>query len=72
MIPIPPIHCIMARHRCMPWLIPSTDSSTEAPVVVKPDIASKKESVMPIGREQNKNGTIPNKENTTHTMAVSR
>ena len=44
-IPMPPIHCIMARHRCTPWLMSLTEFKTVAPVVVKPDMASKKASL---------------------------
>ena len=72
MIPMPPSHCMSARHRCMPWLMPSMLSSTEAPVVVKPDIASKKASGTLTALVQNRKGSMPKMENTTHTMAVSR
>ncbi len=71
-MPIPPSHCMVARHMCMPWLICVTSSSTLAPVVVNPDIASKKASLKLIGILQNMNGSMPNMENTTHTIAVSR
>ena len=56
----------------MPWLMPSMLSSTDAPVVVKPDIASKNASDNPTALVQNRNGIMPNTENTTHTIAVSR
>ena len=72
MIPMPPIHCIRARQMVMECDIPSTDVSTVHPVVVKPDIASKKASLMPMGLVLNRNGIIPKKENTIHTEAVSR
>jgi hypothetical protein len=41
MIPIPPSHCVNWRQRITDWSTPSMSVSTLAPVVVKPDIASK-------------------------------
>ena len=72
MIPMPPIHCISARQIVIECDIPSTERSTEHPVVVKPDIASKKASLTLRGLELSINGSIPKRENTTQTDAVSR
>ena len=41
MIPIPPSHCVNWRHISSEWLSRSRSVSMLAPVVVKPDIASK-------------------------------
>ncbi len=71
-MPMPPIHWVMARHMCMPWLISFTDSITDAPVVVKPDMASKNASVKESGCVQKRKGMRPKRENTTHTSDVSR
>ena len=73
MIPRPPIHCIRLRQMMMPWLRWLTRFMTVAPVVVKPDMASKKASEMDNGScSMNMKGIMPNAENTIHTMAVSR
>ena len=45
---------------------------TLAPVVVKPDMASKKALDSDSGWRHSMNGTMPKREKTTHTMAVSR
>ena len=42
MIPMPPSQCVTERHRSTPWGSDSMSVKTVAPVVVKPDIASKK------------------------------
>ena len=72
MIPMPPIHCIMARQICMPWLMFSIESSTDAPVVVKPDMDSKKASLTDTGVELKMNGIMPKIEKTIQTIDVSR
>ena len=46
-IPIPPIHCRMARHIKKPGGRPSSPDTTVAPVVVRPEITSNMESVQP-------------------------
>ena len=46
MIPKPPIHCVMLRQNKSPWGSDSMLSSTVAPVLVKPDMVSKKAFVM--------------------------
>ena len=47
MIPIPPSHWLVARQKMTPWPMSSGAAMTEAPVVVKPDIDSKKASTGP-------------------------
>ena len=44
-IPMPPSQCVVARHISMPRGTGSISRMTDAPVVVKPDIASKYASV---------------------------
>ena len=68
---MPPIQFIMARHISMPCDALSTSVITEAPVVVNPDIASKKASVTVLSALSKRNGNIPNSENISHTPAVS-
>ena len=41
-MPNPPNHCVRLRQNRMPWGNDSMLSSTVAPVVVKPDMVSKK------------------------------
>ena len=72
MIPMPPIHCIKALHRWIPWPIPSTLGRMDAPVVVNPDTASKNASDIPMGREHSMKGSSPNSDSTIQTEAVSR
>ena len=45
MMPIPPSHCSIARHKRIPLGVLSRVVITVDPVVVNPDIDSKKESV---------------------------
>ncbi len=71
-IPMPPIHCIRHRHICMPCEKLSIDRSTEAPVVVNPDIDSKKASLSVSGVPHSINGSMPKQENTIHTSDVIR
>ena len=71
-IPRPPSHCVNPRQSRMPWLHSSTSRITVAPVVVKPDIASKNPSLTLSGVAQIRNGIIPSAEKATHTRAVSR
>ncbi|OPY08667.1 MAG: hypothetical protein A4E67_00933 [Syntrophaceae bacterium PtaB.Bin038] len=44
MIPMPPSHWVRARQKRMPLEVPSRFDRTEAPVVVNPDMVSKKAS----------------------------
>lgn len=56
-----------------PWLRWSIETMMVAPVVVKPDMASKNASDTDSGsRSMSMNGIMPNSEKTTHTSAVSR
>ena len=71
MIPMPPIHCIIERQNSTPRGKASTSMITVAPVVVNPDIDSKKPSVMLVTVPENKNGSIPKIEKKIHTVAVS-
>ena len=71
-IPIPPIHCISARHISTECDRALMSSATDTPVVEKADMDSKNASVNLIGVEQSMNGTRPKNENTIQTSAVSR
>ena len=62
MIPIPPIHCINARHNRMEWDCASTSVNTVEPVVVKPAIVSYHASVMEGRAPLSQNGNMPNSE----------
>ncbi len=42
MIPMPPIHCVRLRQYRMPFDTPSISVRMDAPVVVMPDMVSKK------------------------------
>ena len=72
MIPIPPIHCISARHIWMEWLRLSMSSITDTPVVENPDIDSKNASLTDSCALLIMKGSMPKSEKTTHTKAVSR
>ena len=65
-MPKPPTHCVRARQKSMPRGMVSRWSTTVKPVVVKPDIVSKKapatEGISPL----NKNGTMPSSVNISH------
>ena len=41
MMPMPPIHCSSPRQSSRPWGSSSSRVNTVAPVVVRPDMASK-------------------------------
>ena len=45
-MPSPPIHWVIDRQNNSPWGSASTSSMMVAPVVVKPDIVSKKADAM--------------------------
>ena len=72
MIPIPPMKWVTERHRRMPCDWFSTDSIVDAPVVVSPDIVSKKASGTGSPHGSKMNGSMPKNENTTHVRLVSR
>ena len=56
----------------MPRLCASTSGITEAPVVVKPDMVSKKASVSVRGEADSRKGIMPNMEKKIHTDDISR
>ena len=60
MIPIPPSQCVTERHNRMPSGSPSTSVNTVAPVVVKPDIASKIAAMTPSTVPEIRKGRAPN------------
>ena len=72
MMPMPPSHCSMARQIRMPGGSTSRSAITVAPVVVTPDIASKKASVNVSGISVNSNGSVPNSGITIHASVVTR
>ncbi len=45
MMPMPPSQCVSDRQKSTPWGRDSTSANTVAPVVVKPDIASKSAAI---------------------------
>ncbi len=71
MIPIPPSHCRMARHRSMPGGALSNPVMTVEPVVVMPDMASKNESVMDISISLSLKGKQEKIASENHTDVIS-
>ena len=70
--PIPPNHCINPRHKSNPLGNLSNDSNIVDPVVVKPDIASKKASVnLAFGSPRIK-GKAPKMGSTNQTLVVKK
>ena len=72
-IPSPPIHCVSERQKSSPLGSDSTSSMIVAPVVVKPDMVSKKASVN--DRSVNPpiiKGIIPKRENITHATVTTK
>ena len=67
-IPIPPSHCIRALHNKILFGALSKFEITVDPVVVIPDILSKKESLKDNSKLENKNGKQPN--NATDVQAI--
>ena len=61
MIPKPPSHCIMLLQNKIPCGCSSILFKSVEPVVVKPDIASKKPSVTVLTVPLRRNGSMPNK-----------
>ena len=70
-MPIPPSHCRIARQSNMPRGAWSKSDITVEPVVVKPDIASKKASVMLDCGDENQSGKLA-KNVTASQLAVVR
>ena len=71
-IPRPPIQWVMERQNTRPWGRLSTSSIIVAPVVVKPDIVSKKASVKLGIYPLITNGRAPRILNMTHVSVTSR
>ena len=70
-IPNPPIHWVSDRQKSMACGNTSTSSMIDAPVVVKPDVDSKKASVTFVMLPCIRNGNIPKNENTTHAAVTT-
>ena len=70
MKPTPPIHWRIARHIRMPRSVPSSPVITVDPVVVMPDMASKKASVK--DRSQSQSGKAPAAAAIIQVLPVSR
>ena len=71
-IPKPPIQWVNDRQNRMPWGKISTSSMIVAPVVVKPDIVSKKASVKLLRYPPTKKGIVPKSENSVHVSVTTR
>src|SRR3989344_3644642 len=69
-IPMPPIQCVMLLQRRIPWGSFSTDAKIVAPVVVKPDMASKYASTKCRREPERIYGSDPNKPAATHSATV--
>ena len=73
MIPRPPSHCRMPRHKRIPGGAVSRPVITVEPVVVIPDIASKKASVKLISSSEKMNGSDPkNVSDTQLTVVITK
>ena len=72
MIPMPPNHCNIALHNKIDFDVLSKSSKTVAPVVVKPDIDSKKESVKDNPGVPEKKGIEPMIVSINHEIKVRR
>ena len=71
-IPKPPIHCVSERQKSIPCGKHSTSLIIVAPVVVKPDMVSKKASVKLSMYPPTIYGIVPNSENTTHATVTTK
>ena len=71
-IPKAPTHCISERQKRMPWGRHSTSAKTVAPVVVKPDVDSKKASVTSGKQPCMRKGNMPKSEKITQTLVTRR
>ena len=70
-MPRPPIHCMSDRQNRMPWGSRSTSSMMVAPVVVNPDMVSKKASVRLVMLPCMMKGNMPKTENTTQASVTT-
>ena len=71
-IPIPPNHCVKHLQKRMPWGKLSISVKTVAPVVVKPEIVSKKASATFGMHPCIIKGSIPKIEKKIHVVATIR
>ena len=67
-IPIPPIHWVRLRQKSKPLGIASRSSMMVAPVLVKPDIVSKKALATSGTCPSSKKGLMPISVKSTHTI----
>ncbi len=58
-MPMPPIQCIRQRHRLVARLRASTSPTTVAPVVVKPETASKTAAMGSVMAPSSSSGSAP-------------
>ena len=65
MMPMPPIQCVILRQKRTPWGTASTSRRMDAPVVVKPDMVSKKALVKSGIAPESMKGSVPNRENSS-------
>ncbi len=72
MMPMPPNHCSIPRHRFRPTGSVSSRVKTVDPVVVSPDIASKKASTKRASVAPSTKGMAPKIGKTSQTPVVSR
>jgi hypothetical protein len=72
MMPMPPSHCRIARHSRMPGGAMSRPTMTVDPVVVTPDIASKKASAKLRPSSEKANGRAPKSATTAQAEVVIR
>ena len=70
-MPMPPIHCMTLRQKSMPRGMEERLSMMVAPVLVKPDMVSKKALAMSGTQWQKRNGSMPMKEKRSHTMETT-
>ena len=71
-MPSPPIHWVSERQKSSPCGRASTLSMMVAPVVVKPDIVSKKALVKSGTQPLSMKGSVPNSEKSTHTTVTTK
>ena len=71
-MPNPPIHCVSDRQKSSPAGSTSTLSITVAPVVVKPDMFSKKASVKLLRYPLMMKGRVPKRENKIQAVVTTR
>ena len=70
-IPNPPIHCVSERQNSIACGRTSKSLIIDAPVVVNPDVDSKKASVTFVMQPCIRNGNMPKNENTAHAAVTT-